>query len=78
MVRTGSFRISRARSSSRAKGRHLHLSDLRGFGRRVHRHGDSRVPIMREATDRVVGRTAAPDAARPATLHAALGHTVRG
>lgn len=45
---------------------------IMGFGHRVYRHGDSRVPIMQEALDRLVARTATPEATRLATLHAAL------
>ncbi|MDT0478440.1 citrate/2-methylcitrate synthase, partial [Streptomyces sp. DSM 41014] len=45
---------------------------IMGFGHRVYRHGDSRVPIMQEATDRLVARAGDPDVTRLATLHAAL------
>ncbi|MEV5980980.1 bifunctional 2-methylcitrate synthase/citrate synthase [Streptomyces sp. NPDC052114] len=51
------------------------LADRRkimGFGHRVYRHGDSRVPIMQEALDRLVTRAADPGAARLAALHDAL------
>ncbi|MCA1216960.1 bifunctional 2-methylcitrate synthase/citrate synthase [Streptomyces sp. 8L] len=49
---------------------------IMGFGHRVYRHGDSRVPIMQEATDRLVARASDPDATRLATLHAALRHAM--
>ncbi|MFF9018151.1 bifunctional 2-methylcitrate synthase/citrate synthase [Streptomyces sp. NPDC014870] len=49
---------------------------IMGFGHRVYKHGDSRVPIMQEATDRLVARAAAPDVTRLATLHAALRHAM--
>ncbi|MCS0635036.1 bifunctional 2-methylcitrate synthase/citrate synthase [Streptomyces sp. LP05-1] len=45
---------------------------IMGFGHRVYKHGDSRVPLMQEATDRLVARAADPEATRLATLHAAL------
>ncbi|MFF7140661.1 bifunctional 2-methylcitrate synthase/citrate synthase [Streptomyces nodosus] len=45
---------------------------IMGFGHRVYRHGDSRVPIMQEALDRLVARAASPEVTRLATLHAAL------
>ncbi|MFJ6988403.1 MULTISPECIES: bifunctional 2-methylcitrate synthase/citrate synthase [unclassified Streptomyces] len=45
---------------------------IMGFGHRVYRHGDSRVPVMQEALDRLVARAADPEATRLATLHAAL------
>ncbi|MFE0176051.1 bifunctional 2-methylcitrate synthase/citrate synthase [Streptomyces sp. NPDC059002] len=45
---------------------------IMGFGHRVYQHGDSRVPIMQEALDRLVARAADPEATRMATLHAAL------
>lgn len=45
---------------------------IMGFGHRVYKRGDSRVPIMQEATDRLVARTTDPEAARLAALHAAL------
>ncbi|WP_406073831.1 bifunctional 2-methylcitrate synthase/citrate synthase [Streptomyces virginiae] len=49
---------------------------IMGFGHRVYRDGDSRVPIMQEATDRLVARAADPDTTRLATLHAALRHVM--
>ncbi|MFD9617506.1 bifunctional 2-methylcitrate synthase/citrate synthase [Streptomyces virginiae] len=49
---------------------------IMGFGHRVYRDGDSRVPIMQEATDRLVARAADPDTTRLATLHAALRHAM--
>ncbi|MEV7242843.1 bifunctional 2-methylcitrate synthase/citrate synthase [Streptomyces sp. NPDC093248] len=55
------------------------LADKRkimGFGHRVYKHGDSRVPIMQEALDRLVARAADPEVTRLATLHAALRHTM--
>jgi citrate synthase len=47
---------------------------IMGFGHRVYKNGDSRVPIMQEATDRLVARLAEtdPDVTRLAELHAAL------
>ncbi|MEV8475669.1 bifunctional 2-methylcitrate synthase/citrate synthase [Streptomyces sp. NPDC051173] len=45
---------------------------IMGFGHRVYKHGDSRVPIMQEALDRLVSRAADPRVTRLATLHAAL------
>lgn len=51
------------------------LADRRkimGFGHRVYRHGDSRVPIMQDALDRLVARSGDPDTVRLAALHAAL------
>ncbi|MFD0420051.1 bifunctional 2-methylcitrate synthase/citrate synthase [Streptomyces sp. NPDC127108] len=45
---------------------------IMGFGHRVYKHGDSRVPIMQEATDRLVAHAADPAAARLAALHTAL------
>ncbi|MFF9573419.1 bifunctional 2-methylcitrate synthase/citrate synthase [Streptomyces sp. NPDC014685] len=49
---------------------------IMGFGHRVYKHGDSRVPIMQEATDRLVARAADPGVTRLATLHAALRHAM--
>ncbi|MCX4807854.1 bifunctional 2-methylcitrate synthase/citrate synthase [Streptomyces sp. NBC_01214] len=49
---------------------------IMGFGHRVYKNDDSRVPIMQEATDRLVARAADPDATRLATLHASLRHAV--
>ncbi|MET7553982.1 bifunctional 2-methylcitrate synthase/citrate synthase [Streptomyces albidoflavus] len=49
---------------------------IMGFGHRVYRHGDSRVPIMQEALDRLVARTATPEATRLAALHTALREAV--
>ncbi|MGW1203215.1 bifunctional 2-methylcitrate synthase/citrate synthase [Streptomyces cyaneofuscatus] len=49
---------------------------IMGFGHRVYRHGDSRVPIMQEATDRLVARAGDPAVTRLATLHAALRHAM--
>jgi citrate synthase len=45
---------------------------IMGFGHRVYQHGDSRVPIMQEATDRLVARAADPEVTRLAALHTAL------
>ncbi|MFE3943818.1 bifunctional 2-methylcitrate synthase/citrate synthase [Streptomyces sp. NPDC059118] len=45
---------------------------IMGFGHRVYKRGDSRVPIMQDALDRLVARAASPEAARLATLHVAL------
>ncbi|MYX93680.1 bifunctional 2-methylcitrate synthase/citrate synthase [Streptomyces sp. SID486] len=58
---------------------HQALADKRkimGFGHRVYKHGDSRVPIMQDALDRLVARAADPEVTRLATLHAALRHAV--
>ncbi|MFF4433722.1 bifunctional 2-methylcitrate synthase/citrate synthase [Streptomyces sp. NPDC001513] len=67
------------------------LADKRkimGFGHRVYKHGDSRVPIMQEATDRLVARagdreghgkgdrTGDREAGTLAALHAALRHAM--
>ncbi|MCX4545749.1 bifunctional 2-methylcitrate synthase/citrate synthase [Streptomyces sp. NBC_01565] len=49
---------------------------IMGFGHRVYKHGDSRVPLMQEATDRLVARAADPEVTRLATLHAALRRAV--
>ncbi|SHM73182.1 citrate synthase [Streptomyces yunnanensis] len=49
---------------------------IMGFGHRVYRHGDSRVPFMQAALDRLVARAADPEASRLATLHAALRQAV--
>ncbi|WP_215449725.1 bifunctional 2-methylcitrate synthase/citrate synthase [Streptomyces sp. ATCC 21386] len=49
---------------------------IMGFGHRVYKHGDSRVPIMQDALDRLVARAADPEATRRATLHAALRHAM--
>ncbi|MFB8167716.1 bifunctional 2-methylcitrate synthase/citrate synthase [Kitasatospora purpeofusca] len=51
------------------------LADRRkimGFGHRVYKHGDSRVPIMQAALDDLVARSTDPRAARLAALHSAL------
>ncbi|MFH8337478.1 bifunctional 2-methylcitrate synthase/citrate synthase [Streptomyces sp. AM6-12] len=49
---------------------------IMGFGHRVYKHGDSRVPIMQDALDRLVARAADPEVTRMATLHAALRHAI--
>ncbi|WP_432061072.1 bifunctional 2-methylcitrate synthase/citrate synthase [Streptomyces sp. S1] len=49
---------------------------IMGFGHRVYKHGDSRVPIMQEALDRLVARAADPEVTRLATLHTALRHAM--
>lgn len=49
---------------------------IKGFGHRVYKHGDSRVPIMQSALDRLVARAADPEMTRLATLHAALRHAM--
>ncbi|MEU6480389.1 bifunctional 2-methylcitrate synthase/citrate synthase [Streptomyces sp. NPDC047017] len=49
---------------------------IMGFGHRVYQHGDSRVPVMQDALDRLVARAADPEATRLATLHAALRHAM--
>ncbi|GAA2439496.1 bifunctional 2-methylcitrate synthase/citrate synthase [Streptomyces pulveraceus] len=49
---------------------------IMGFGHRVYKHGDSRVPIMQDALDRLVARAADPEVSRLATLHAALRHAM--
>ncbi|MGW6614890.1 bifunctional 2-methylcitrate synthase/citrate synthase [Streptomyces erythrochromogenes] len=51
---------------------------IMGFGHRVYRHGDSRVPIMQEAAERLVARAGDPAVTRLATLHTALRHAVLG
>ncbi|MEU3351834.1 bifunctional 2-methylcitrate synthase/citrate synthase [Streptomyces sp. NPDC037389] len=43
-----------------------------GFGHRVYKHGDSRVPLMQQAADRLVALSADPESARLAALHTAL------
>lgn len=45
---------------------------IMGFGHRVYKHGDSRVPIMQAALDDLIARTADPETARLAALHTAL------
>ncbi|MFD6939940.1 bifunctional 2-methylcitrate synthase/citrate synthase [Streptomyces goshikiensis] len=45
---------------------------IMGFGHRVYKNGDSRVPLMQEATERLVARAADPGVTRLAALHAAL------
>ncbi|MFF3274762.1 bifunctional 2-methylcitrate synthase/citrate synthase [Streptomyces chrestomyceticus] len=55
------------------------LADRRkimGFGHRVYKHGDSRVPVMQEATDRLVALSGDPGAARLAAAHTALREAV--
>ncbi|RMB80714.1 bifunctional 2-methylcitrate synthase/citrate synthase [Streptomyces shenzhenensis] len=49
---------------------------IMGFGHRVYKYGDSRVPIMQDALDRLVARAADPDVTRKAALHAALRHAM--
>ncbi|MGW6410290.1 bifunctional 2-methylcitrate synthase/citrate synthase [Streptomyces vinaceus] len=49
---------------------------IMGFGHRVYKNGDSRVPIMQEATDRLAARSRDPEVTRLATLHAALRHAM--
>ncbi|MEU9347653.1 bifunctional 2-methylcitrate synthase/citrate synthase [Streptomyces sp. NPDC048278] len=49
---------------------------IMGFGHRVYKHGDSRVPLMQDALDRLVARAADPEVTRKATLHAALRHAM--
>ncbi|MEV0112595.1 bifunctional 2-methylcitrate synthase/citrate synthase [Streptomyces sp. NPDC050844] len=49
---------------------------IMGFGHRVYKHGDSRVPIMQEALDRLVARAADPETTRLAALHTALRHAM--
>ncbi|MFC8127407.1 bifunctional 2-methylcitrate synthase/citrate synthase [Streptomyces sp. NPDC057302] len=49
---------------------------IMGFGHRVYRHGDSRVPVMQEATDRLVALAGDPEVTRLASLHAALRHAM--
>lgn len=43
-----------------------------GFGHRVYKHGDSRVPLMQSALDDLVRVTGTPEAERLAALHTAL------
>ncbi|MFJ8043569.1 bifunctional 2-methylcitrate synthase/citrate synthase [Kitasatospora sp. NPDC096147] len=45
---------------------------IMGFGHRVYKDGDSRVPIMQAALDDLVARSTDPDTARLAALHTAL------
>jgi citrate synthase len=45
---------------------------IMGFGHRVYKHGDSRVPIMQQATDLLVARSSHPETVRLAAVHAAL------
>ncbi|MFH8635159.1 bifunctional 2-methylcitrate synthase/citrate synthase [Streptomyces lydicus] len=49
---------------------------IMGFGHRVYKHGDSRVPLMQEATERLVAHAADPEVTRLAALHAALRHAM--
>ncbi|MEU9320214.1 bifunctional 2-methylcitrate synthase/citrate synthase [Streptomyces sp. NPDC048295] len=49
---------------------------IMGFGHRVYKHGDSRVPLMQEALDALVARAADPEVTRLATVHAALRHAM--
>jgi hypothetical protein len=43
-----------------------------GFGHRVYKHGDSRVPLMQSALDDLVRVTGTPEAERLSALHTAL------
>jgi citrate synthase len=45
---------------------------IMGFGHRVYKHGDSRVPLMQQALEDLVARSGDPETTRLATLHAAL------
>ncbi|NJQ04114.1 bifunctional 2-methylcitrate synthase/citrate synthase [Streptomyces lonarensis] len=45
---------------------------IMGFGHRVYKHGDSRVPLMQEALDRLIAADGSPETTRLATLHTAL------
>ncbi|WP_282204578.1 bifunctional 2-methylcitrate synthase/citrate synthase [Kitasatospora fiedleri] len=45
---------------------------IMGFGHRVYKNGDSRVPIMQAALDRLVAQSADPEVTRLAALHTAL------
>lgn len=45
---------------------------IMGFGHRVYKHGDSRVPIMQDALDRLVARSPDPEATRLAELRQAM------
>ncbi|WP_432251733.1 bifunctional 2-methylcitrate synthase/citrate synthase [Streptomyces sp. HNM1019] len=49
---------------------------IMGFGHRVYRHGDSRVPMMQDALDRLVSRATDSEATRLATLHESLRRAV--
>ncbi|MFK0194391.1 bifunctional 2-methylcitrate synthase/citrate synthase [Kitasatospora sp. NPDC090308] len=49
---------------------------IMGFGHRVYKDGDSRVPIMQAALDRLVEGSADPRAVRLAALHTALREAV--
>ncbi|KAA6212458.1 bifunctional 2-methylcitrate synthase/citrate synthase [Streptomyces albofaciens JCM 4342] len=51
---------------------------IMGFGHRVYKHGDSRVPVMQDALDRLVARAADPETTRLATLHSALRTAMTG
>ncbi|MFI9228017.1 bifunctional 2-methylcitrate synthase/citrate synthase [Streptomyces rimosus] len=51
---------------------------IMGFGHRVYKHGDSRVPVMQEALDRLMARAADPETTRLATLHTALRNAMAG
>ncbi|SDS77643.1 citrate synthase [Streptomyces sp. TLI_053] len=45
---------------------------IMGFGHRVYKHGDSRVPIMQAALDDLIARSTDPGTTRLAALHGAL------
>ncbi|MFG3530885.1 bifunctional 2-methylcitrate synthase/citrate synthase [Streptomyces sp. NPDC047917] len=49
---------------------------IMGFGHRVYKHGDSRVPIMQKALADLIARSSDPETTRLATLHAALRHAM--
>ncbi|MFJ9681634.1 bifunctional 2-methylcitrate synthase/citrate synthase [Streptomyces sp. NPDC101194] len=49
---------------------------IMGFGHRVYKHGDSRVPIMQKALVDLIARSGDPETTRLATLHAALRHAM--
>ncbi|WP_405452109.1 bifunctional 2-methylcitrate synthase/citrate synthase [Streptomyces erythrochromogenes] len=49
---------------------------IMGFGHRVYRHGDSRVPLMQKALEDLIARSGDPGTTRLATLHAALRHAL--
>lgn len=51
---------------------------IMGFGHRVYKSGDSRVPLMQEATEQLVARATDPETTRLAELHAALRNAMLG
>ncbi|MYT23660.1 bifunctional 2-methylcitrate synthase/citrate synthase [Streptomyces sp. SID7760] len=49
---------------------------IMGFGHRVYKHGDSRVPLMQKALEDLIARSGDPETTRLATLHASLRHAM--